>query len=36
MQKLRRLLMSFTLILAGTVLWAQQVDIHAKGYPVPQ
>ncbi len=28
MQKLRRLLMSFTLILAGTVLWAQQVDIH--------
>ena len=28
MQRLRRLLMSFTLILAGTVLWAQQVDIH--------
>ena len=28
MQKLRRLLMSFALILAGTTLWAQQVDIH--------
>ena len=28
MQKLRRLLMSFALILAGTSLWAQQVDIH--------
>ena len=28
MQKLRRLLMSLALILAGTSLWAQQVDIH--------
>ena len=28
MQKLRRLLMSLMLILAGTMLWAQQVDIH--------
>ena len=28
MQKLRRLLMSLALILAGTTLWAQQVDIH--------
>ena len=28
MQRLRRMLMSFTLILAGTALWAQQVDIH--------
>ena len=28
MQKLRRLLMSFALILAATALWAQQVDIH--------
>ena len=27
MQKLKRLLMSFALILAGTALWAQQVDI---------
>ena len=27
MQKLRRLLMSLALILAGTALWAQQVDI---------
>ena len=28
MQKLRRLLMSLALILAGTTLWAQQVDVH--------
>ena len=28
MQKLRRLLMSLALILAGTTLWAQQVEIH--------
>ena len=28
MQKLRRMLMSLALILAGTTIWAQQVDIH--------
>ncbi|MBR0201351.1 MAG: DUF4960 domain-containing protein, partial [Bacteroidaceae bacterium] len=28
MQKLRRMLMSLTLILAGTALWAQQVDVR--------